>query len=53
MPVAGRSEKQHILAALHEARGRELVDELAIRLLVEVEIEAVERLAVFAEASLL
>ncbi|HEY3803521.1 MAG TPA: SUMF1/EgtB/PvdO family nonheme iron enzyme [Kofleriaceae bacterium] len=51
--MAGRSEKQHILAALHEARGRELVDELAIRLLVEVEIEAVERLAVFAEASLL
>ena len=42
---AGRAEEEHVLAALDEARGGELVDELAVDLLVEVEVEAVERLA--------
>ena len=40
---ARRSEEEHVLASLDEARSGELVDELAVHLLVEVEVEVVER----------
>jgi hypothetical protein len=53
LPRAGRAEEEHVLAPLDEARGGEFVDELAVHLLVEVEVEAVERLAGVAEAGLL
>ena len=50
---AGRAEKEHVFASFDEARGRELEDELTVHLLVEVEVEAVEGLAVVAKAGLL
>jgi len=50
---ARRAEEERVLAALHEAAGGQLEDEAAIHLLVEVEVEAVERLARVAEGALL
>ena len=50
---AGWSEKERVLVLRDEASGRELEDELAIHLLVEVEVEDVERLAVVAKRGVL
>ena len=47
---AGRAEEEHVLALGDEARGGELVDERAIHLLVEIEVEGVERAVGVAEA---
>ena len=40
---AGRSEEERVLVLADEARGGELEDERAVHLLVEVEVEGVER----------
>ena len=53
MPVPGGPEKERVLALRDEAGGGEVVDQRAIHLLVEVEIEAVERAVGIAEARLL
>lgn len=53
LPRAWRAEKERVLVLRHEATGRELEDELAIHLLVEVEIESIERLAVVAKRGVL
>jgi len=50
---AGRPEEESVFALAHEAGGGELVDESAVHLLVEVEVEAVERAVGVAEAGLL
>ncbi len=50
---AGHAEKEDVFAPLDEAAGGELVDQGAIHLLVEVEIEGVERAVGVAEAGLL
>ncbi|WNZ62690.1 hypothetical protein QEG98_02360 [Myxococcus sp. MxC21-1] len=50
---AWRAEEERVLASLHEAAGGQLEDEAAIHLLVEVEVEAVERLSRVAEGALL
>ena len=47
---AGRAEEERVLALRDEARGGELVDQRAVHLLVEVEVEAVERAVRVAEA---
>ena len=47
---AGWAEKERVLALLDEARGREVEDERAVHLLVEVEIEILERAIGVAEA---
>lgn len=49
---AGRPEQQDVLALGDEAAGRELVDERAVHVLVEIEIEGVERAVGVAEAGL-
>ena len=49
----GRTEEEGVLALGDEASGRELVDEGAMHLLVEGEVEAVERAVGVAEAGLL
>jgi hypothetical protein len=46
-------EKEGVFATADEGGGRQIEDEGAIHLLVEIEIEAVERLAGIAEAGLL
>src|SRR6266851_996862 len=53
LPRPGRAEEEAVLVLGDEAAGRELEDEAAIELLVEVEIERVEGLADVAEAGLL
>ena len=40
---AGRAEEERVLVLRDEARGGELEDERAIQLLIEIEIEGVER----------
>jgi hypothetical protein len=50
---AGRAEEERILGRGEEVSGGEVEDQGAVHLLVEVEVEAVERLALVAEASLL
>ena len=52
MALAGarRPEEERVFALLDEAGGGELVDQHAIHLLVEIEIEAVERAVGIAEA---
>ena len=47
---AGRTEEERVFALGDEARGGELVDQRAIHLLVEIEIEGVERAIGIAEA---
>ncbi len=49
---AGRAEEERVLVLRDEARGRELEDERAVQLLVEVEVEGVERLGGIAKARL-
>src|SRR4029078_10753826 len=49
----GRAEEEHVFSPLDEAGGGELVDELPVRLLVEVEVEVVECLAGVAKSCLL
>jgi hypothetical protein len=49
---AGRAEEDRVLALAEETAGGELEDEAAIHLLVEVEVEAVERLVGVAELRL-
>jgi hypothetical protein len=51
--AAGWTEKQDIGVRGDEARGGELVDERAVHLAVEIEVEGVERLAGVAKARLL
>ena len=53
LPGAGWPEKERVLALRDEAAGGELVDQRAIHLLVEIEIEGVERAVGIAEARLL
>ena len=50
---AGRAEEEHVLALVDEAAVGELEDETAVHLLVEVEVEGVERLVAVAEAGVL
>ena len=50
---AGRAEEERVLALGDEARGGELVDEGAVHLVVEVEVEVVEGRSVVAERGLL
>ena len=49
---AGRAEKQRVFMLVDEAAGGQVEDEAAIHLLVEVEVEVVERLVRIAEARL-
>lgn len=49
---ARRPEQQHVFALADEARRGQLIDERAIHLLVEVEIEGAERAIAVAEARL-
>jgi hypothetical protein len=53
LPRAGRAEEEPVVVLGDEAAGGEFEDEAAVELLVEVEIEGVERLADVAEAGLL
>src|SRR5881628_494357 len=53
LPRAGRAEEDRVLVRGEEAAGGELEDEAALHLLVEVEVEAVERLVGVAELGLL
>ena len=53
LPVPGRAEQERVLALGDEARGGELEDKRAVDLLVEGEIEAVERAVGVTEARLL
>ncbi len=53
LPGAGRAEEERVFALLDEAAGGQLVDERPIHLLVEIEVEAVERAIGIAEARLL
>jgi hypothetical protein len=50
LPGAGRPQQEHILTLRDETGGRELVDECAVHLLVEIEIKRVERAVWVAEA---
>ena len=50
---ARRPEEEDVLALLDEAAGRQVVDERAVHLLVEIEIKGVERAIGVAEARLL
>ena len=50
---AGRAEEDGVLALSDEAAGGEFVDEAAVHLLVEVEVEGIEGLAAVAEGGLL
>jgi hypothetical protein len=50
---AGRSEKERVLVLGDEVTGGELVDEPAVHLLVEVEIEVIESAVRLAEAGVL
>ena len=52
LPGAGRAEKEHVFALCDEARGRQLVDERPIHLLVEIEIEGIEGAVRITEARL-
>ena len=49
----GRAQKERVLALADEARGRELVDERAVDLRVEGEVEAAQRAVGVTEARLL
>ncbi len=53
MPAAGRPDEQGVLPLGDEAGGGEVVDEGAVHLLVEVEVEGVERAVGIAEAGVL
>ena len=53
MPVPGGPRKQDVLALQDEAGGRQFVDQRAVHLLVEIEIEGIERAVCVAEARLL
>ena len=51
-PAAGRTDQQNVFALRDEATGRELEEERAIHLLVEAEVEAIERATRITEARL-
>ena len=53
LPVPGGPSKSAVVVLADEAAGGELEDEAAVHLLVEVEVEGIERLAAVAEARLL